>query len=172
VAPRILRWLLDVWKKIFFCSTVVGQMVKNKSRRTMAVGVVPWIRFCEIDWGAEKNCKKILVRIDDGSAEVRTSVFRQLDVGTSFSTMTTDQLEMLANSWNALPTFLALPEIARPHHTTPMTVPTVFRIPASANIATYCSKCRDSGAISWLVCVDIHVYTNPPPPHTHTQWGI
>ena len=44
-----------------------------------------------------KTGKKISVRIDDGPAEVRISVFRQLDVGMSFSTMITDQLEMLAN---------------------------------------------------------------------------
>ena len=56
---------------------------------------MPRIELRELDWGARENRKK---RIDDGPAEVRTCVSCQLDVRTSFSTMTTDQLEILANS--------------------------------------------------------------------------
>jgi len=70
-----------------------------KSGRVMAEAVVPWIKLCELDWSAEENRKEISVRIDNGLAEVRTRVFCQLDVGSSFSKMTSDQLEMSANSW-------------------------------------------------------------------------
>ena len=128
----------------------------------MVEAVVPWINFVNLTGVSRKTGKKISVRIDDGPAEVRTSVFRQLDVGMSFSTMTTDQLEMLANFWNAIYTVSAPPEIARPITQRPwqsLLQATVFPIPSSANTATYCIKRRGSGAISWLVCVDIYLLT-------------